>query len=151
LHHGWAGGTKACLPFLCPRRATNPDEEIAMAKGKSLKREETPSLISADKVSGTSVHTPGGEKLGTIESVMIDKVSGHVEYAVLAFGGLLGMGESRRALPWDVLNYDTSQGAYVVNIDPKMLQEGPDYEDDEDMAQWSDPEWRRRVDEYYEL
>jgi hypothetical protein len=122
-----------------------------MAKGKSLKRDETGSLISADKVSGTAVHTPAGEKVGTIESVMIDKTSGHVEYAVLAFGGLLGMGKERRALPWEVLNYDTSQGAYIVNIDPKMLKDAPDYAEDEDISVWSDPEWRRRVDDYYEM
>jgi sporulation protein YlmC with PRC-barrel domain len=122
-----------------------------MAKGKSLKRDETPSLISADKVSGTSVHTPAGEKVGSIENVMIDKQSGHVEYAVLAFGGMLGMGQSRRALPWNVLQYDTDQNAYVVNIDPEMLKEAPDYEDDDDAVTWSDPEWRRRVDEYYEI
>jgi len=122
-----------------------------MTKGKALKQDETGSLISADKVSGTAVHTPAGEKVGTIENVMIDKTSGHVEYAVLAFGGLLGMGKARRALPWDVLNYDTAQGAYVVNIDPKMLQDAPDYGEDEDVSVWSDPEWRRRVDDYYEM
>lgn len=122
-----------------------------MAKGKSLKTDETPALIAADKVSGTAVHTPVGEKVGTIENVMIDKTSGHVEYAVLAFGGVLGMGKGRRALPWDVLTYDTSQGAYVVNIDPKLLQDAPDYAEDEDISVWSDPEWRRRVDEYYEI
>jgi len=121
-----------------------------MAKGKSLKKDETPSLIAADKVSGTSVHTPAGEKVGSIENVMIDKMSGHVEYAVLAFGGMLGMGQSRRALPWSILQYDTNQGAYVVNIDPEMLKEAPDYEDDDDASTWSDPEWRRGVDEYYE-
>ena len=56
-----------------------------MDKDKTLKDDETPALISADKVSGTAVHTPAGEKLGTIENIMIDKVSGQVEYAVLAF------------------------------------------------------------------
>jgi sporulation protein YlmC with PRC-barrel domain len=122
-----------------------------MAKGKSLKQEETPTLIAADKVSGTAVHTPGGEKVGTIENVMIDKLSGHVEYAVLAFDGVPGMGEGRRALPWDMLNYDTSQGAYIVDIDPQMLKDAPDYGDEDDVTMWSDPEWRRRVDEYYEI
>jgi len=122
-----------------------------MGKGKTLKQDETPSLIAADKVSGTAVHTPAGEKVGSIENVMIDKTSGHVEYAVLAFGGLLGMGKARRALPWDVLAYDTNQGAYVVNIDPDMLKGAPDYTDEDDTSAWGNPEWRRRIDDYYEI
>ncbi|HYV87908.1 MAG TPA: PRC-barrel domain-containing protein [Candidatus Polarisedimenticolia bacterium] len=117
-------------------------------KDKVLKQDETPSLIAADKVSGTAVHTPAGEKVGSIENVMIDKMSGQVEYAVLAFGGLLGMGKERRALPWDVLTYDTNQGAYVVNIDPDTLKGAPDYTDD---TGWGNPAWRQGIDDYYEI
>jgi uncharacterized protein YrrD len=125
--------------------------EGEMAKGKSLKDEETPALISADKVSGTSVHTPAGEKLGIIENVMIDKASGQVEYAVLAFGGLLGMGKGRRALPWDVLTYDTNQNAYVVDLDPQFLKDAPAYEDSDSEFDWGNRERRRELDDYYHL
>jgi uncharacterized protein YrrD len=122
-----------------------------MDKDKTLKDDETPALISADKVSGTAVHTPAGEKLGTIENVMIDKVSGQVEYAVLAFGGLLGMGKGRRALPWDVLTYDTNQNAYVVNLDPQILKDAPSYDDSESAFDWGNRESRRELDDYYRL
>ena len=121
-----------------------------MAKGESLKDDETPALISADKVSGTSVHTPAGEKLGTIENIMIDKVSGQVEYAVLGFGGLLGMGKGRRALPWDVLTHDTNQNAYVVDLDPQFLKDAPAYEDSDSGFDWGNRE-RRELDDYYRL
>jgi uncharacterized protein YrrD len=122
-----------------------------MDKDKTLKDDETSALISADKVSGTAVHTPAGEKLGTIENVMIDKVSGQVEYAVLAFGGLLGMGKGRRALPWDVLTYDTNQNAYVVNLDPQILKDAPSYDDSESAFDWGNRESRRELDDYYRL
>ena len=76
---------------------------------EELKRDEIGRLSSADKVQGTPVHNPSGESLGTIENIMIDKPSGRVAYAVLAFGGILGMGKDRRTLPWDVLEYDTAE------------------------------------------
>ena len=65
-----------------------------------MKKDETGKLISADKVQGTAVRNRAGERLGTIENIMIDKPSGRVAYAVIAFGGILGMGKDRRALPY---------------------------------------------------
>jgi hypothetical protein len=114
---------------------------------EELKQEETGRLISADKVQGTSVRNPEGESLGTIESIMIDKPSGKVAYAVMAFGGILGMGKDRRALPWEVLEYDTDQGAYVLNADPDLLKNGPVY--DETSTNWEDRDWGRKVNDYY--
>ena len=118
--------------------ATNNDE---------LKQDETGRLISADKVQGTAVQNPEGESLGTIESIMIDQPSGQVAYAVLAFGGILGMGKDRRALPWEVLEYDTDQGAYVLNADPDLLKNGPVC--DETSTNWEDRDWGRKVNDYY--
>lgn len=114
---------------------------------EELKQDETGRLISADKVQGTSVRNPEGESLGTIESIMIDKPSGKVAYAVMAFGGILGMGKDRRALPWEVLEYDTEQGAYVLNADPDLLKNGPAY--DETRTDWEDRDWGQNVDDYY--
>jgi hypothetical protein len=116
---------------------------------EQLKQDETGRLISADKVRGTAVHNPAGDSLGTIENVMIDKPSGRVAYAVLAFGGILGMGKDRRALPWEVLDYDTEEGAYVINLDPDILRNGPAY--DEAETDWEDPAWGRQVHDYYEV
>ncbi|MBA3520628.1 MAG: PRC-barrel domain-containing protein, partial [Rhizobiales bacterium] len=82
---------------------------------------ETGSLIAASKVEGTNVYNRQGESLGSIYDVMIDKRSGQVAYAVMSFGGFLGMGESYHPLPWKVLTYDESQGGYVVDLDKERL------------------------------
>ena len=109
---------------------------------------ETGNLISADKVEGTAVYNRRGEKLGSVKDIMIDKVSGKVAYAVMSFGGFLGMGSDLHPLPWSVLDYDTGQGGYVVDVDKKTLEGAPRYGAGED-ASWSDPAWGRKVHDYY--
>lgn len=89
--------------------------------------DETNRLIASNKVEGTSVYNRQGEKLGSVYNFMVDKRSGKVEYAVMSFGGFLGMGDSYHPLPWNMLTYDTNQGGYVVNIDKQALQGGPSY------------------------
>src|SRR3977135_1618955 len=86
--------------------------------------EETNSLISSTKVEGTAVYNRQGEKLGMVHNFMVDKRSGKVEYAVMSFGGFLGMGDSYHPLPWNVLTYDTSQGGYVCDLDKRALEGG---------------------------
>ena len=80
------------------------------------------SLISADRVEGTSVYNRTGDHLGSIKDVMIDKMSGKVAYAVMSFGGFLGIGEKLHPVPWSKLNYDRSQGGYVVDMDKRVLE-----------------------------
>jgi hypothetical protein len=109
---------------------------------------ETSTLNSADKVEGTAVYNREGEKLGSIHTVMIDKVSGKVAYAVMSFGGFLGIGDRYHPLPWDVLTYDTSQGGYVVDRDRSMLEAAPTYGTSE-TPNWGDPGWNQQVHDYY--
>jgi len=71
---------------------------------------ETTGLIGSDKVEGTYVYDARGEHIGSIERVMIEKVSGQVAYAVLQFGGFLGIGSDYYPIPWESLKYDTSLG-----------------------------------------
>ena len=104
-------------------------------------------LISSDDVDGTMVYNTSGEKLGSIESVMIDKTSGTVRYAVLEFGGFLGMGTDRYPLPWSTLKYDESQGGYVVPLDKERLKNAPKYGKDE-RPEYTD-DYGRRVYDYY--
>ena len=89
--------------------------------------DETDRLISSDKVEGTSVYNRNGENIGTINHLMIDKVSGQVEYAVMSTGGFLGIGESYHPLPWRILSYDTALGGYVVDLDRHRLEGAPTY------------------------
>ena len=86
---------------------------------------ETTGLIGSDKVEGTAVYDAKGEHIGSIERVMIEKVSGQVAYAVLQFGGFLGIGSDSYPLPWDSLKYDTSLGGYRTTITEEQLQGAP--------------------------
>jgi hypothetical protein len=110
--------------------------------------EETHRLIASDKVEGTAVYNRNGDHLGSIYNVMIDKVSGQVNYAVLSFGGFLGLGSSYYPLPWKALTYDTRLNGYVVDIDKDRLRNAPSYAADE-IPDWDDTRFGTRVDEYY--
>lgn len=94
----------------------------------TLARDETTDLIASDKVEGTAVFNRNGDKLGTISNFMVGKRNGRVEYAVLSFGGLFGMGERNYPLPWNMLTYDTDQGGYVVDLDKERLEDAPSFE-----------------------
>lgn len=94
----------------------------------NLAREETGTLIGADKVKGTSVYNSKGEKLGAVDEIMLDKQSGNVAYAVMSFGGFLGMGEKHHPLPWDVLNYSEKEDGYIVNLSKEQLEAAPAFE-----------------------
>src|SRR5215813_14327488 len=85
-------------------------------------------LIASDRIEGTPVRRPDGEKIGTIQRLMIDKVSGRVEYAVLRFGGFLGMGEKHLPVPWERLHYDRVRGAYQVDMTDDELRRAPKME-----------------------
>jgi PRC-barrel domain len=86
---------------------------------------ETPLLIGSDKVEGTPVYRPDGKRVGQIERVMIDKLSGKTAYAVMSFGGFLGVGEDYYPLPWQLLTYNPQLGGYEVNIGEEQLRGAP--------------------------
>ena len=88
-------------------------------------------IISSERVEGTSVYNTAGDELGSIDDLMIDKVSGQVRYAVMEFGGFLGMGTDRYPIPWSMLKYDVSKDGYVIPLDKARLQGAPRYQDDE--------------------
>jgi PRC-barrel domain len=113
----------------------------------AMEDRETFSLIGSDKVEGTNVYGADGEKVGYIERVMIDKVSGKVSYAVLSFGGLLGIGDDRYPLPWQALKYDTNLAGYVTGITQDQLRRAPKYADES--SRMSDPATTRSVNAYY--
>jgi hypothetical protein len=106
------------------------------------------SLIAASKVNGTTVYNTVGEKLGSVYDVMIDKRSGNAAYAIMSFGGFLGIGDSYHPLPWRSLTYDDRQGGYVVNIDRSRLEGAPSYKSS-DSDRWTDPSYGRQVNGYY--
>jgi hypothetical protein len=93
--------------------------------------EETDRLIASDKVEGTNVYNRQGEKLGSVMNFMVNKRSGEAEYAVMQFGGLFGVGSDYYPLPWQVLDYDTEQGGYVVDLDKSQIEGAPSYSDND--------------------
>ena len=107
----------------------------------------TTTVISSDRVEGSSVYNSVGDKLGSIDDLMIDKHSGQVRYAVLEFGGFLGMGTDRYPMPWNMLKYDTDLGGYVVPLDKAKLENAPSYES-ECTPEYSD-DYGRKVYDYY--
>lgn len=99
--------------------------------------DETDRLIGSDKVEGTRVYNRRGDRLGTIHNFMVEKRSGRVEYAVMSFGGFLGLGERYYPLPWNMLTYDERQGGYVVDLDERQLDRAPSYGRN-DQPRWDD-------------
>ena len=91
----------------------------------AMDEKEVGNLIGSDKVEGTAVYGADDNKIGSIERVMIDKVSGRVSYAVLGFGGFLGLGNDHYPLPWQSLKYDTRLGGYVTGVTEKQLRGAP--------------------------
>ena len=79
---------------------------------------------------------------------MIEKYSGQVAYAVMSFGGFLGMGESYHPLLWRTLTYDTRKGGYVVDLDRRQLETAPSYTSSS-APNWSDRTYGHRVDDFY--
>jgi hypothetical protein len=110
---------------------------------------ETGSLIGSDKVEGTNVYGADESKIGEIDRVMIDKITGKVAYAVMSFGGFLGMGEDYYPVPWPMLKYDTNLGGYRVGLTRDLLDRAPRYKSEND---WN---WTRendaRVYQYYKV
>lgn len=119
-----------------------------MATEKTVNKDETTDLISSEKVEGTTVMNRKGEKIGEIDNVMIEKRSGKVAYAVMSFGGFLGMGERYHPVPWNALTYDTNLGGYVMDADKSRLEGAPSYSTSE-MPNWEDRAWGQRVHDYY--
>jgi hypothetical protein len=118
-----------------------------MATATALDTRETTSLIGSDKVEGTAVYGADEKKIGKTERVMIDKISGKVAYAVLSFGGFMGMGEDYYPVPWSMLKYDTKLGGYRVNLTKDQLEKAPKYSKSTDWN-WN-RENERRVHDYY--
>lgn len=93
----------------------------------STEIDENDRFIASNKVEGTAVFDQAGERLGSIYNFMVDKRTGKAEYAVLSFGGFLGIGSDYYPVPWEKLTYNTQKGGYITDIAPEMLDRAPRY------------------------
>ena len=104
-------------------------------------RRETVSLIGSDKVEGTAVYGANDERIGSVQRVMIDKISGKVAYAVVSFGGFLGIGEDYYPMPWAQLKYDTRLGGYKVGVTEDQLKGAPKF------GRYENWDWSKRTND----
>ena len=106
-------------------------------------------LIASDRVVGTDVRRPDGTRVGRIERLMLDKVSGRVAYAVMSFGGFLGLGEDFYTLPWSVLRFEPRQDAYVLDLTDAQLRAAP-ARTPEGTDPAADGAWEEQIHRYYD-
>lgn len=106
------------------------------------------SAIRATKVCGTPVNDPAGKKIGEVEDVVLDKLSNNIMFAVVSFGGFLGMAEKYHPVPWSSLKYDKSKGSYVVEFSKEQLQAAPVGDLDE-LTRNDGQDFRNRTFDYY--
>ncbi len=105
------------------------------------------SLVSSSDVNGTEVYGRDGAHIGSIDHLMIDKQSGKVAYAVMGFGGFLGLGEEHHPIPWGKLQYDTNQNGFVTDITEQEVKGAPPRNDN-----WhADRDWEKRAHEHYRM
>ena len=107
-----------------------------------------PFVMSADTLEGDNVVNAKGEDLGKIEAIMLDVPGGRIAYAVLSFGGFLGIGDKLFAIPWRLLTLDADNKQFVLNIDKDRLISAPGFDKDHWPAM-ADPEWAKEIHEYY--
>lgn len=105
-------------------------------------------VLSAGTLKGTKVVNTKGEDIGSIEELMIDLDSGFLAYAVLSFGGIMGIGDKLFAIPWAAMTIDTKDKKFVLDVDKERLEKGEGF-DKNDWPNMSDLEWRARMYEYY--
>ena len=123
---------------ILPPKGEVPPDTVAL--------DETRNLIASDKVIGTPVYNLKGETLGSVYGLMLNKLNGRVAYAIMSFGGFLGIGESYHPLPWRMLTYSPELAGYVVDLDRNRLEQAPRYSSVEEGGWLTD---RDRIDAYY--
>lgn len=109
------------------------------------------SLILGSRVNGTPVFDRDGERIGHVDDLSIERKSGRIAYAIMSFGGFLGIGEKFHPIPWSLLDYDPAQDGYVVSLDRSVLEGAPYYgrEDLVDLGGASVRQYDQRIFEYY--
>ena len=118
-------------------KQTNPDNKFRR-------------VLSASTLSGNSVRNAAGDDLGTIDEIMIDLPTGRVAYAVLSFGGFLGMGDKLFAVPWSALKVDEDDKCFILNVDKATIEAAPGFDKD-NWPNMSDSTWGSEISSYYHV
>lgn len=115
-----------------------------MTKAEELSED----VVRTDEIIGVDVVNKGGENLGAIKDIVLDKYEGQVRYVVLSFGGILGMGDKLFALPWKAIHYDESEDSFVLDVDKERLKNAPGFDKD-NWPNFSDREWGQTIFNFY--
>ena len=107
-----------------------------------------PRLMGANTLEGNDVYNTADEDLGDIKEIMLDVPSGRIAYAVLSYGGFLGMGDKLFAVPWNALKLDTENKRFVLDVDKESLKDAPGFDKD-DWPDIADATWVKKVHNYY--
>ena len=110
----------------------------------------TSTPLRASDMIDTDVVSPQGDSIGEVKEVVIDPNTGRVAYAVVSFGGFLGMGEKLFAIPFKALQYNWTENEYVLDVPRERLEEAPGFDDD-NWPMMADEQWNRDVHTYYAL
>jgi len=125
-------------------------DTYGMYKKSSNSKGPGPALMGADTLIGDDVYNPAGEILGDIKEIMLDMQTGKVAYAVLSFGGFLGLGEKLFAVPWTALTLDTQNKGFVLHASRDQLKTAPGFDKDH-WPDMTDPLWVKTINSYYQI
>jgi sporulation protein YlmC with PRC-barrel domain len=109
-----------------------------------------PRVYMASKIIGEGIKNPQGEDLGKIEDIMLDLNTGRIGYAILSFGGFLGVGNKLFAIPWSILKTDPDEENFILDVPKEMLKNAPGFDKDS-LPDPSDYTWQERVYAHYEV
>jgi len=118
------------------------------ASGSGVRQGPGPELMGANTLIGNDVYNLKNEDLGDIKEIMLDMRTGRVSYAVLSFGGFLGMGEKLFAVPWSALTLDTQNKRFTLNVEKDRLESAPGFDQDS-WPNMADPSWAKSIHDYY--
>jgi len=135
------------------RRVSRPERLLHVSNGQEVTMKgsqvaEKPRVLSSSTLSGDPVRNTRGEDLGKIEDFMIDLERGKIAYAVLSFGGVLGVGDKLFAVPWRALAVDTDRKCFVLNVPKDRLKSAPGFDKD-NWPDITDAEWGTQVNSFY--
>ena len=116
--------------------------------GPDARKGPGPELMGADTLVGNDVYNAKDEDLGDIKEIMLDMRSGKVAYAVLSYGGFLGMGEKLFAVPWDALKLDTKNKRFYLNVEKDRLKDAPGFDKDH-WPNMADQSWAKEIHSFY--
>jgi len=111
-------------------------------------QKKTPRILSSSTVVGDKVRNLGGEDLGKIEDIMLDVNESRIAYAVLSFGGFLGMGDKLFAIPWEALSVDTEEKCFVLDVPKARLEDAPGFDKD-NWPNMADRSWGSEIHAHY--